>query len=140
MPQPIAYLSFNGNCEGAMRFYERALHGKLETVVRNADTPWADQTPQDQSQRIVHACLVLDGNGILYAGDCPSVMPYEGIKGMSLTLNYDTVEQAQHVFGALSDGGTVTMHMQPAFRAKSWGMLVDRFGTPWIVNGEPIPI
>jgi PhnB protein len=83
---------------------------------------------------------VLDGNGILYAGDCPSVMPYEGIKGMSLTLNYDTVEQAQHVFGALSDGGTVTMHMQPAFRAKSWGMLVDRFGTPWIVNGEPIPI
>jgi PhnB protein len=140
MLQPIAYLSFNGNCDEAMRFYERALDGKLEAIIRNADTPWAAQTPPEQSQRIVHARLVLDGNGILYAGDCPPVMPYEGIKGVSLTMNYDTVEQAQRVFGALAEGGTVTMPMQPAFWAKSWGMLVDRFGTPWIINGVPIPV
>jgi PhnB protein len=140
MPQPIAYLSFNGNCDDAMRFYEQALDGKLETIIRNADTPWAAQTPAEHHQLIVHARLALDGNGILYGGDCPPVMPYEGIKGMSLTLNYDTVEQAQRVFGALSEGGTITMAMQPAFWAKAWGMLVDRFGTPWIVNGEPIPV
>jgi PhnB protein len=88
----------------------------------------------------MHARLALDGNGILYGGDCPPDMPYEGIKGVSLTLNYDTVEQAQRVFGALAEGGTVTMAMQPAFWAKAWGMLVDRFGTPWIVNGELIPL
>jgi PhnB protein len=140
MPQPIAYLSFNGNCDDAMRFYEQALDGKLEAIIRNADTPWAAQTPAEHHQLIVHARLALDGNGILYGGDCPPVMPYEGIKGMSLTLNYDTVEQAQRVFGALSEGGTITMAMQPAFWAKAWGMLVDRFGTPWIVNGEPIPV
>ena len=139
MPQPIAYLSFNGNCVEAMRFYEQALDGKLEAVIRNADTPWADQTPAEDRQCVVHARLVLDGNGILYGGDCPPAMGYEGIKGVSLTLNYDTVEQARRVFGALSEGGTVTMAMQPAFWAKQWGMLVDRFGTPWIVNGEPIP-
>jgi PhnB protein len=140
MPQPIPYLSFNGNCADAVRFYERALNGKLEAIIRNADTPWAAQTPAEHSQLIVHARLVLDGNGMLYAGDCPPVMPYEGIKGVSLTLNYDTVEQAQRVFGALAEGGTITMAMQPAFWAKAWGMLVDRFGTPWIVNGEPIPV
>jgi hypothetical protein len=50
------------------------------------------------------------------------------------------VEQAQRVFSALADGGTITKAMQPAFWAKSWGMLVDKFGTPWIVNGELIPL
>lgn len=140
MPQPIAYLSFNGNCIDAMRFYERALSGRLEAVVRNADSPWASEMPAEQGHLVMHARLALDGNGVLYAGDCPQSMPYEGIKGVSLTLNYDTVEQAQHVFAALAEGGTVTMAMQPAFWAKAWGMLVDRFGTPWIVNGELIPL
>jgi PhnB protein len=140
MPHPIAYLSFNGTCEEAMRFYERALDGKLEAIVRNGDSPHACHMPAEQHQFVMHARLALEGNGVLYGGDCPPMMPYEGIKGMSLTLNYDTVEQAQRVFGALADGGTVTMAMQPAFWAKSWGMLVDRFGTPWIVNGELLPV
>jgi PhnB protein len=140
MPQPIAYLSFNGNCEDAMRFYERALDGKLEKLIRNADSPWADQTPPEERQRIMHARLILDGNGVLYAGDCPPAMPYEGIKGVTLALNYDTVEQAQRVFDRLSEGGNVHMPMRPVFWAKSWGMLVDRFGTPWMVNGEPLPV
>ena len=74
------------------------------------------------------------------AGDCPTSTPYEGIKGVSLTLNYDTTQEAERVFRALSEGGQITMPMQPAFWAKSWGMLVDRFGTPWIVNGELLPI
>jgi PhnB protein len=86
----------------------------------------------------MHACLALDGNGYLYAGDCPQNVPYEGMKGVALTLNYDT--QAERVFQALlADGGTVTVPLQATFWAKIWGMLVDRFGTPWIVNGERIP-
>ncbi|MEN3296388.1 MAG: PhnB protein [Burkholderiales bacterium] len=140
MPQPIAYLSFNGNCADAMRFYEQALDGKLETIVRMADMPCPAEMPSEHGQLIAHARLALDGNGILFAGDCPPFMTYEGIKGVSLTLSYDTVEQAQRVFGALSEGGTVTMPFQPAFWAKSSGMLVDRFGAPWIVNGELIPV
>jgi PhnB protein len=87
----------------------------------------------------LHASLALDGNGHLYAGDSPQNMPYEGIKGVALTLNYDTVEQAQRVFDALAEGGKVTMPLQPTFWAKTWGMLIDKFGTPWIINGERIP-
>jgi PhnB protein len=140
MPQPIPYLSFNGTCAEAMRFYERALDGKLEATVRFADMPCPAGTPSEQGQLIAHARLVLDGNGLLFAGDCPPGMAYESIKGVALTLNYDTVEQAQRVFGALAEGGTITMAMQPAFWAKTWGMLFDRFGTPWMVNGELIPV
>jgi PhnB protein len=140
MPQPIAYLSFNGNCADAMRFYARALGGTLEVMIRNADSPWAAEMPPEFGDRILHACLALDGNGYLYAGDCPPNIPYEGIKGVALTLNYDTVAEAERVFQALlADGGTVTMALQATFWAKVWGMLVDRFGTAWIVNGERIP-
>lgn len=140
MPQPIAYLAFNGNCAEAMRFYERALDGKLEILMSGADSPIAAQIPKESAQRILHARLALPGGGVLYAGDAPAHMPYEGIKGVSITLNYDTTAQAQKVFDALAAGGKVTMPMQPAFWAKTWGMLVDRFGTPWIVNGEMLPM
>lgn len=139
MTQAIAYLSFDGNCDEAMRFYEHTLGGKLEKLIRGADTPMRDQMPPEFRQRVMHARLALPGGGLLYAGDCP-VGTYEGIKGVSITLDFDTVERARAVFDALAAGGRVTMPMQPAFWAKAWGMLVDRFGTAWIVNGEEIPL
>jgi len=140
MPHPIAYLGFDGNCAEAMRFYERALDGKLEVLMTNGASPIAAHCPPEGHDRILHARLALPGGGVLMAGDCPMNMRHEGIKGVSLTLNYDSVAEAERVFRALADGGQVTMPMQPAFWAKSWGMLVDRFGTPWIVNGELLPI
>lgn len=136
MPHPIAYLGFNGTCAEAMRFYERVLSGKLEIMMSGAESPMAEHIPKESAHRIMHARLALKDGGYLYAGDCPDQMPYDGIKGVSITLNYDTTAEAQKVFNALADGGKVTMPMQPAFWAKTWGMLVDKFGTPWIVNGE----
>ena len=135
MPHPIAYLAFDGNCAEAMRFYEQALQSRLEMLIDGASSPMADQIPPDQQHRIIHARLVLPDGGLLYAGDTPCGMPYVGIKGVSLTLNYDTVEEAQTIFQALSEGGSIQMPMQATFWAKAFGMLTDRFGTPWQVNG-----
>jgi PhnB protein len=140
MPQAIPYLAFNGNCADAMRFYERVLDGKLEVLMSGADSPMAAQIPKEFAHRILHARLVLPDSGMLYAGDAPAHVPYEGIKGVSITLNYDTTGQALKIFDALAVGGQVIMAMQPAFWSKAWGMLVDKFGTPWIINGELLPI
>jgi PhnB protein len=140
MTQAIAYLAFNGNCAEAMRYYERALEGKLEVLMSGAESPIADQIPKESAHRILHARLVLPGGGTLYAGDAPENVPYEGIKGVSITLDYPTTAEAGKVFDALANGGHVIMPMQPAFWAKRWGMLVDRFGTPWIINGEPLAV
>jgi PhnB protein len=136
MPQPIPYLAFNGNCAEAMRFYERALGGKLELLMTMGETPMAAEIPKESHNRVMHARLALPGGGALYAGDAPSHLPYEGIKGVSITLNYDSTDEARKVFEALSDGGQVLMPMQETFWAKAWGMLVDKFGAGWIVNGE----
>lgn len=85
----------------------------------------------------MHAYLELDG-GSLMAGDAMANEGYEGIKGVSITLSYEDTAEAKRVFDELSDGGTVTMPWSPTFRAESFGMLRDRFGTPWIINGESL--
>jgi len=140
MTQAIAYLGFDGNCADAMRFYEKALGGKLEVLMSGAESPMAEQMPKEFAHRILHARLALPGGGLLYAGDTPTNVPYEGIKGVFIAVDYASVAEAEKVFNALAEGGQVTMPMQPAFWARRWGMLIDRFGTPWIVNGEPIPV
>jgi len=140
MTQAIAYLAFDGNCADAMRFYEQVLHGKLEVLMSGADSPMAAMIPREFAHRILHARLALPGGGLLYGGDAPAHVPYEGIKGVAIAIDFATVAEAEAVFAALSAGGQVTMPMNPTFWAKRFGMLTDRFGTPWIVNGEPIAV
>ena len=140
MPQPIPYLSFPGTCRDAVRFYEKALGAKVEKLMTTGESPMAEHCPRETHGDILHACLALPGGGTLMAGDCPRQMQYAGIQGVSFALNYDSVAEAERVFAALADGGTTTMPMQPSFWAKAFGMVTDRFGTPWIVNGDMLPI
>lgn len=100
MPQPIPYLAFDGTCAEAMAFYAEALGGTLERVLRAADSPMAEHF-KDHPEAVVHARLRLPGDGVLMAGDV-GPMPYEGIKGVSITLNYDTVAAAEQAFAALA--------------------------------------
>lgn len=139
MPDVIPYLAFNGNCAEAVRFYERALDGKIELMMSGADSPMAAQMPKEFAHRIMHARLALPGGAALYAGDAPPAM-YQGIHGVSITLNYGSVAEAAKYFERLGDGGKVTMAMAPTFWAKSFGMLTDKFGAHWIVNGELLPM
>lgn len=144
------YLSFDGNTREAYAFYAKALGGKIETMMSFADMPKppVDQPmpegcgdgPMPTGDGIMHACLSLPGGAMLFAGDVPPGMKYEGMKGIMLAIQYDTVDEATKVFEALSDGGQVTMPLMPAFWSKTFGMLTDRFGVSWAVNGEPIPM
>ncbi len=139
------YLSFGGNTREAYAFYEKALGAKIETMMSYADMPamptddaGCGDGPPPGGDGIMHACLALPGGAMLFAGDTPPGMPFEGMKGVMLALQYDSVDQAERIFKALSQGGTVTMPLAPAFWSKIFGMLTDRFGVSWAVNGEPI--
>jgi PhnB protein len=138
MAQGIPYLAFNGDCREAMRFYERALGlgAKLEMMMSGADSPVAAQIPKEHAHRILHARLRFDDGSCIYAGDTPVHMSYDGIKGVTIAMNYPSCSEAESVFKALSEGGKVTMPFQPAFWAKGAGMVTDKFGTPWNINGE----
>ena len=133
MHQLNTYLFFDGNCADAMRFYERTLGGKL-SLMTHAESPMAAETPPGSADRIMHARLDFDG-GMLMASDSMVGQPYEGMKGFSLSLIYPTAAEGGRMFDALAQGGHVIMPMQKTFWAEGFGMLVDRFGTPWMVNG-----
>jgi PhnB protein len=133
MHQLNTYLFFDGTCADAMRFYERTLGGKL-SLMTHAESPMAAQTPPGSADRIMHARLDFDG-GMLMASDWMAGQPYGGMKGFSLSLIYPTAAEARRMFDTLVQGGQVTMPMDKTFWAEAFGMLVDRFGTPWMVNG-----
>lgn len=140
MPQPIPYLNFPGTCRDAVRFYEQALSAKVVKLMTAGESPMAKHCTPESLDDVLHARLEFPDGGVLMAGDTPRHMQHEAIRGVTLTLNYDSVAAAERVFRALADGGAVTMPMQPSFWAKAFGMVTDRFGTPWIVNGELLPI
>lgn len=133
MSQLTAYLNFNGNCAEAMRFYERALGGKMEGLMKQGEAPGGDQLPPGSAERVMHAALQVNG-GTLMAADTMVGQPQEKMSGFALALHYDTVDEGKRAFNALADGGKVIMPFEPTFWAKGYGMLVDRFGTPWMVN------
>jgi PhnB protein len=134
MPVLDSYLFFSGNCAQAMRFYERALGGKLEAVMTYGQSPEPEQCPAGAKDMVMHTSLKL-GDRTLMASDVPPAMGPKPMAGFALSLNYDSAEEAQRIFTALSQGGSVTMPMTKTFWAESFGMLVDQFGTPWMVGG-----
>jgi PhnB protein len=129
-----AYLSFNGNCEEAFKFYEKALGAKIEGMMTHAGSPMASQTPANWQNKIMHARLTVDGQ-VLMGSDVPPDK-YQLPKGVSITLSTKKVEEAERIFQALSDNAKVEMPLQETFWAVRFGMLRDRFGIPWMINCE----
>ncbi|MGH8354939.1 MAG: VOC family protein [Pseudomonas sp.] len=128
------YLTFDGHCEAAFRFYAQCLGGSLE-VLPFGETPACGDVPADYRDKIMHACLRV-GEQTLMGSDCHPAMPYESIRGCSVTLNLDGAAEAERIFNALAERGTVQMPLQQTFWALRFGMLVDRFGVPWMINCE----
>lgn len=147
MPTTLTpYLSFRGNTREVFAFYAEALGAQVQAMLRFADMPpppdgdGGDGCPPPAGDGIMHACLALPGGAMLMAGDVPPGMPFDGMQGVMLALQYDTVAQAEQAFAALLPGGQVTMPLAPTFWARSFGMLTDRFGVSWAVSGEPLPM
>ncbi len=128
------YLSFDGRCKAAFEFYEKALGGKITAMLSFAETPMKDNVPADWHSKIAHARLVA-GEAVLMGGD-PPPQHYRAPQGITVMLGMDDPAEAERIFAALSEGGVVTMPIAETFWARRFGMFVDRFGIPWMINCE----
>lgn len=126
------YLVFNGDCATAFKFYEKALGGKIIMMQTHGESPMKDQTPADWQNRILHARLTV-GDQVLMGSDSPP-QDYHKPEGFSVSLSVKKAEEAERVFKALSESGSVQMPLEKTFWAERFGMLTDRFGVPWMVN------
>lgn len=126
------YLMFDGTCAEAFRFYERCFKGRIEMMLTYAEAPPDSGMPESAKDRIMHASLEVEGQKIM-ASDAPPGR-FEPMKGLWVSLNLGAIGDAERVFKELSDKGTIVMPIQETFWAKRFGMVVDRFGSPWMVN------
>ncbi len=130
------HLSFNGQCETAFKFYEKCLGGTIVMMMSYGDSPMAERTPPDWRDKILHASFAL-GDQILTGGDTPPAS-YQKPQGFSILLNVAAAEEADRVFQMLAEKGEVQMPLAETFWALRFGMLVDQFGIPWMINcGNP---
>jgi PhnB protein len=129
-----SYLFFNGQCEAAFKFYEKCLGGKIDAMLTHAGTPAEAQVPANWRDKIMHARLIV-GDEVLMGSDAPPEH-FQQPQGFSVALGVDDPAEAERIFNALADKGTVRMPIQQTFWAVRFGMLVDRFGIPWMINCE----
>ena len=94
----------------------------------------AQQVPPDWRSKIIHATLMV-GDRVLMGSDAPPEH-YEQPKGFSVSLSVDNPKEAERIFNALAEKGTVRMPLQKTFWSPCFGVLVDRFGIPWMVSCE----
>jgi len=129
-----AYLVFGGNCEEAFNFYAHCLRGDIVVLQRFGDTQGCEGIPASHKDKIMHVRLQA-GSQVLMASDNHPDHPYDGVKGCSIAVSVEQPEEAERIFGELSQGGTLIMPMQETFWAQRFGMLTDKFGVPWMING-----
>ena len=126
------YLFYNGNCDAAFKFYEKALGGKIEMLMRNEEAPADMPSPPERKMNIMHAQISIGGETLM-ASDAPPDR-FNKPQGFAVSLTVENPADAERKFKALSEGGSVNMPFGKTFFAKGFGMCVDQFGIPWMIN------
>jgi PhnB protein len=128
------YLLFNGQCEAAFKFYEKCLGGKIEAIMTFGQSPMAQQVPAEWGNKVIHARLNI--GGMIVLGSDPPPDRYQPPQGFSVSISVKEPAETERIFQELAQNGKVQMPIQKTFWSVRFGMLVDQFGIPWIVNCE----
>jgi PhnB protein len=129
------YLIFNGDCKAAFTFYAQALQGQIEMMMTFGESPAREHVPADLHNLIMHTRLLVGDQAIMGSDTTPD-RPTDDMAGCSISLNVDSIDEAERVFNALKEDGSVQMPLEKTFWAARFGMLNDRFGVAWMVNCE----
>ena len=134
----VPYLNFDGQTEEAMRFYAQALRGELTEIHRFGGMPGMD-LPEAHKNRVMHVGLQLAGGQTIMASDTMPGMSPPRVAGnsFSISVHPESRDDADRIFAALSEGGTVTMPLADQFWGDYYGALTDRYGVQWMVNHTP---
>lgn len=135
----VPYLSFDGNTEEAFAFYGKVLGGTTTALLRFGESPGCENMPEADKNKIMHARFEV-GDQVLLATDATPDHPYQAPNGMQLTIQVKEPAEAERVFAALAEGAkSIGMPIAETFWSVRFGMLVDRYGTPWMINCEQAP-
>jgi len=129
----VPYLSFDGRCREAFEFYAKVLNGKIAAMLSHGETPAAEHVSKEWQDKIINAHLIV-GDQELMGADSPPEMGDSKMSGFSVSIQIDDEKDAERIFNSFAEGGTVIMPFEPTFWAKKFGMVHDKYGTPWMIN------
>jgi PhnB protein len=130
---------FSGQCEEAFKFYEQCLNGKITARMTYAESPESsmlDQMPMEWRDKIMHIGLTV-GNQELMGSDGPPGCD-ETPKSFSVCLSLNDPAESERIFHTLAENGTVQMPFQQTFWAYRFGMVIDQFSVPWMINCDQV--
>jgi PhnB protein len=131
------YLFFNGRCEEAVKFYQKALNAELQMMMRYKESPEPPppgMTPPNWGDKIMHASMKIGATVVMASDGCGEKTAFEGF---SLSIAVPDEADADRVFNALSEGGQVRMPLSKTFWSPRFGMVQDKFGVGWMVSVLP---
>jgi PhnB protein len=141
MARVNTYLNFQGCAEEAFQFYAGIFGTKISMLTRFSDMPAVGpgELPAEEQDMVMHAELPILADHLLMATDMLGSMGHETRIGNNTTLclDVDSREEADRLYGALSDGGSEGSPMADMPWGSYWGVILDRFGIRWMVNHTP---
>ena len=129
------YLFFDGSCEQALQFYQRAVGAKVEMMMRYKESPDPHppgMVPPNYGEKVMHSTVRIGDSFVMAADDCTGGA--KASTGFALSLDLADAGTAKRYFDALADGGRVKLPITKTFWSPAFGMLVDRFGVNWMVG------
>jgi PhnB protein len=136
MAQLNPYLTFNGNCETAFKFYRSVFGGEFQQIMRFKDMPPmpGQEIRERDKERIMHVALPISKETILMGSDSnPNMGEFKG-QNVSLSVITSSKEEANKIFARLSEGGKVTMPLADQVWNSYFGMVTDLFQTTWMIS------
>lgn len=135
------YLNFTRNTEEAFNFYKSVFKTEFKGVInRLGDFPreaGQPELPDEDKNLVMHVALPTIGDHVLMGTDVPESSGYSVQFGNNvvISLEPDTLEEAQSLFDKLSAGGVVEMSLQKMFWGAYYASFTDKFGVRWMING-----
>jgi PhnB protein len=126
------YIHYSGNCEEALNFYVKAIGAKIDVIMHVKGSPAVEHLPPEMADKVLHSQFTIDGE-VVMASDAPPAH-FEKPQGFSVALQIQDPAEGERIFKALADGGAIKMPYGATFWSKGFGMCIDKFGIPWMVN------
>jgi len=128
------YVFFDGKCDEALQFYQRALGAKVNALMRFSEAPDQSQIKPESKNKVMHAAFQIGETEILASdGYCLGAPAFQGF---ALTINAANSAEALKLFTGIAEGGKIQMPLDKTFFAASFGIAVDKFGVNWMVISD----
>jgi PhnB protein len=125
------YLDFNGRCDEALEFYEKAIGAKIEMLMRWKDSPDKSMCTPQNADKVMHSQFQIGDTTVMASDGRNGGRP--NFQGIALSIAANSEADANRLFSGLAEGGKVQMPLGKTFFSPCFGMVADKFGVGWMI-------